>query len=88
MMMIQIFESDSIKQYLINCLLYSLVENMTNLNYIMPQCDLLIQILISSLEKCNNVIKVKMILLLGFCSNSFFSTTIYSPSIKFSLKFL
>ena len=59
-------ESDSIKQYLINCLLYSLVENMTNLNYIMPQCDLLIQILISSLEKCNNVIKVKMILLLGF----------------------
>ena len=58
-------ESDSIKQYLINCLLNSLVENMINLNYIMHQCDLLIQILVSSLEKCNNIIKVKMIVLLG-----------------------
>ena len=58
-------ESDSIKQYLINCLLNSLVENMTNLQYIMPQCDLLIQMLVSYLEKSNNVIKVKMIVLLG-----------------------
>ena len=58
-------ESDSIKQYLINCLLNSLVENMINLNYIMSQSDLLIQILVSSLEKCNNIIKVKMIVLLG-----------------------
>ena len=59
-------EPDSIKQYLINCLLNSLVENMTNLQYIMPNCDLLIQILVSHLEKSNNIIKVKMIVLLGF----------------------
>ena len=58
-------EPDSIKQYLINCLLNSLVENIINLNYIMPQCDLLIQTLVSSLEKSNNVIKVKMIVLIG-----------------------
>ena len=31
----------------------------------MPQCDLLIQTLVSSLEKSNNVIKVKMIVLIG-----------------------
>ena len=59
-------ESDSIKQYLINCLLNSLVENIINLQYIMPNCDLLIQIIVSSLEKSNNIIKVKMIVLLGF----------------------
>ena len=59
-------EPDSIKQYLINCLLNSLVDNMMNLNYIMSQCDLLIQTLVSSLEKCNNIIKVKIIVLLGF----------------------
>ena len=59
-------ESDNIKQYLINCLLNSLVENMTNMQYIMPQSDLLIQILVSLLEKINNVIKVKIIVLLGF----------------------
>ena len=58
-------ESDSIKQYLINCLLNSLVENMINLTYIMPNCDLLIQVMVSYLEKSNNVIKVKMIVLLG-----------------------
>ena len=59
-------ESDKIKQCLINCLLYSLVGNISNLQYIIPKCDLLIQSLVSSLEKSNNIIKIKIIVLLGF----------------------
>ena len=59
-------ESDGIKQCLINCLLNPLVEDIINLKSIIFQCDLFIQILVSTLEKCNNVIKVKIIVLLGF----------------------
>jgi len=59
-------ESDGIKQCLINCLLNPLVEDIINLKSIIFQCDLFIQILVSTLEKCNNVIKVKITVLLGF----------------------
>ena len=59
-------EADGVKQCLINCLLYSIVGDSKTLQYIIPQSDLLIETLLSFSEKCNNVIKVKTILLLGF----------------------
>jgi len=59
-------EADGVKQCLINCLLYSIVGDSKTLQYINPQSELLIQVLLSFSEKCNNVIKVKTILLLGF----------------------
>ena len=59
-------EPDGIKQCLINCLLYSIVGDSKSLQYILPKAELLSQSLLSFLEKCNNIIKVKSILLLGF----------------------
>ena len=59
-------ESDGVKQCLINCLLYSIVDDTKSLQYILPQSETLIQTLVSFSEKCNNVIKVKIILLFGF----------------------
>ena len=59
-------ESDGVKQCLINCLLYSIVDDTKSLQYILPQSEELTQILVSFSEKCNNIIKVKVILLLGF----------------------
>jgi len=59
-------ESDNIKQCLINCLLYSITSDSKTLKYIIPQCKTLIEILFTILEKVNNVIKVKAIILLGF----------------------
>ncbi len=58
-------EPDGIKQCLINCLLYSIVGDSRTLEYIIPQIEELTQTLITFLEKCNNVIKVKAIVLLG-----------------------
>ena len=59
-------EIDGVKQCLINCLLYSIVGDSKSLQYILPKSELLAQSLLSFSEKCNNVIKVKSILLLGF----------------------
>jgi hypothetical protein len=59
-------EPDGIKQCLINCLLYSIVGDSKTLQYILPQIEELTKTLITILEKCNNVIKVKAIVLLGF----------------------
>ena len=59
-------EPDGIKQCLINCLLYSIVENSLVLKYIIPQSELLIQTFLSFWEKYNHVIKIKTILLIGF----------------------
>ena len=59
-------EADGVKQCLINCLLYSIVGDSKSLQYIIPNNELLTQSLLSFSEKCNNVIKVKTILLLGF----------------------
>ena len=59
-------EPDGIKQCLINCLLYPIVENSRNLIYIIPRSELFIQTLLSFFEKCSNVIKIKTILLLWF----------------------
>ena len=59
-------EVDGVKQCLINCLLYAIVGDSTSLKYILPKIELLTQVLLSFSEKCNNVIKVKIILLLGF----------------------
>ena len=59
-------EADGVKQCLINCLLYAIVGDSRSLQYILPKNELLTQLLLSFSEKCNNVIKVKIILLLGF----------------------
>ena len=59
-------EADGVKQCLINCLLYSIIGDSKTLQYIIPQSELLTEILLSFSEKCNNVIKIKSILLLGF----------------------
>ena len=59
-------EAEGVKQCLINCLLYAIVGDSTSLKYILAKNQLLTQILLSFSEKCNNVIKVKIILLLGF----------------------
>ena len=59
-------ETDGVKQCLVNCLLYSIIGDFKILQYIIPQSELLIQVLLSFSEKCNNVIKIKIILLLGF----------------------
>ena len=59
-------EADGVKQCLINCLLYSIVGESKSLQHIISKNGLLIETLLSFLEKCNNVIKVKAIILLGF----------------------
>jgi len=59
-------EADGVKQCLINCLLYSIVGESQSLQHIISKNGLLIETLLSFLEKCNNVIKVKAIILLGF----------------------
>ena len=59
-------ESDGIKQCLINCLLYSIVDDIKTLQNILCQSEELTQTLVKISEKCNNVVQVKIILLLGF----------------------
>ena len=59
-------ESDGIKQCLINCLLYSIVDDIKTLQNILSQSEELTQTLVKISEKCNNVVQVKIILLLGF----------------------
>ena len=58
-------ETDGVKQCLINCLLYSITEDSKVMQYIIPDCDLLMKTLLSFVEKCNNVIKIKAIVLFG-----------------------
>ena len=58
-------ESDGVKQCFINCLLFSITDDSKNLQYIIPQSELLVETLIPFIEKCNNVIKIKVIVLLG-----------------------
>ena len=59
-------ENQSIQQSLINCLLYSVVGDSTNLRHIIPKSDSFISQIITMIDKCNSVIKIKSILLLGF----------------------
>ena len=59
-------ENSTIQQSLINCLLYSCVGNSTNLQFIIPKCDAFVSEILAMIDKCNSVIKIKAILLLGF----------------------
>ena len=58
-------ETDGVKQCLINCLLFSITGDSETLKCILPQSELFIEALIPFLEKCNNVIKIKAIVLIG-----------------------
>ena len=58
-------ESDNIKQCLINCLLFSINNDGKIVPYILNQDNKLIEILLILLDKSNNVLKVKIIILLG-----------------------
>jgi len=61
-------EGENIQQCLINCLLYSLVGR--EYNEIFPKCDLFASAILKILDKANNVIKLKCVLLLGFFFNN------------------
>lgn len=59
-------ESDGVKQCLINCLVFSIIENTNSLQYISTQSNTLTETLLSFIEKFNNILKVKTIILLAF----------------------
>ena len=63
-------ENATIQQSLLNCLLFFCVKNTTGLELILPQCGNLIEGLVNDLEKFNNVLKHKSIILLGFLVSS------------------
>ena len=58
-------ENDNIKQCLINCLLFSISENGILVPDILSQENKIIEILLILLDKSNNVLKIKIIFLLG-----------------------
>jgi hypothetical protein len=58
-------ENDNIKQCLINCLLFPISLDGKIVPYILSQENKLIEILLMLLDKGNNVIKVKIIFLIG-----------------------
>ena len=58
-------ENDNIKQCLINCLLFSISENGILVPDILSQESKIIEILLILLDKSNNVLKIKIIFLLG-----------------------
>jgi len=59
-------ETEGIRQCLINCVLFSIVGKCKILLYIKPEIEIFTQILLSFFEQSNNVIKTKIIILLGF----------------------
>ena len=58
-------ENDNIKQCLINCLLFSINNDGKNIPFLLNQENKLIEILLILLDKSNNVLKVKIIFLIG-----------------------
>ena len=58
-------ENDNIKQCLINCLLFSINNDGKNIPFLLNQENKLIEILLILLDKSNNVLKVKVIFLIG-----------------------
>ena len=59
-------ESDGVKQCLINCLVFSITENINSLQFISAKSNTLTETLLSFIEKFNNILKVKTIILLAF----------------------
>ena len=60
-----ISENESIRQCLINCILFCIINDGKMIPYILSQDNKLIEILLLLSEKCNNVVKIKIILLIG-----------------------
>ena len=58
-------ENDNIKQCLINCLLFSINNDGKIIPFLLNQENKLIEILLILLDKSNNVLKVKIIFLIG-----------------------
>ena len=58
-------ENENIRQCLINCILFSINMEAKIVPYILSQDNKLIEVLLILSEKCNNVVKVKIILLIG-----------------------
>ena len=58
-------ENENIRQCLINCILFSISFDSKIIPFIISQDNKLIEILLILLEKCNNVLKIKLILLIG-----------------------
>ena len=61
-------ENENIQLCLINCLLFSFVMDINNI-FLASKCDIFIGALLKVLEKCNNIIKIKIILLFGYFLN-------------------
>ncbi len=61
-------ENENIQLCLINCLLFSFVMDHKNI-FLASKCDILFGALLKVLEKCNNIIKIKIILLFGYFLN-------------------
>ena len=61
-------ENENIQLCLINCLLFSFVRDVKNL-FLVEKCDIFIGTILKVLEKCNNIIKIKIILLFGYLLN-------------------
>ena len=59
-------ENENIAQSLINCILFSISNDAKIVPYILSQDNKLIEILLILCERCNNVVKIKIILLIGF----------------------
>ena len=79
-------EVDGIKQCLINCLLYPITSEIETLKYIISKGDTLTETLLTILEKSNNVIKVKINLLLGFLMIDKNIILKYGENILFKIK--
>ena len=58
-------ENESIRQCLINCILFCIINDGKIIPYILSQDNKLIEILLLLSEKCNNVVKIKIILVIG-----------------------
>ena len=58
-------ENENIRQCLINCILFSISNDPKLIPYILSQDNKLIEILLILCEKSNNVVKIKIILLIG-----------------------
>ncbi len=58
-------ENENIQLCLINCLLFSFVKDVKNV-FLANKCELFIGTILKVSEKCNNIIKIKIILLLGY----------------------
>ena len=58
-------ENENIRQCLINCILFSINAEVKTVRYILSEDNILIEVLLILSEKCNNIVKAKIIFILG-----------------------